>query len=424
MTLPYVFVFNYIGSAPGKEKQMNLSALAVVRSLGRRGIPVILITTNTSDSVAKSKYVKKVELCPYMHESEEKVFEFFFELSRRYPGEKVLMPTVDECAWFVGKHHDRLSLYYLIPAPNSQAMNKVNNKRFQYETAEQLGIPIPETYFPHTVEEVKILSRTIFHYPYVIKPNISFQWKLTSARSSARGKKGLRVNNAEELVKTAEEIFVPGQEFMIQELIGGRDQRLVTFLGFFAEDYQPVSWFIRKKIRQSPIDFGYCTMTESCHDPVVLDQSVRLLKAVYYHGIAGIEWKLDPATGTYKLIEINGRPVNTTGCAIAAGVDLPAIAYFHAIGRPLPPVTNWQDGQRWAWLAMDFWAAKELASLGQGTLKQWWRETRSIKADAVFAKDDLWLSLSYYAVVLWNSFTAKAKKTFYPEFILLILSII
>lgn len=412
MNLPYGIVFNNVASTPANNRQINLSTLAVVRSLGRRGIPVILITPNQRDGVARSKYVKKTEVCPDIQNSEVILLEFFIELSRRYPGKNVLLPTVDECAYFVGKHHDQLSEYYLIPAPDSRAMNKVNNKRFQYEAAEQLGIPIPETYFPKTVVDVEILSRTITHYPYVIKPNVSFEWKLASARSGARGKKGLRANNAEELIAAARAVFVQNQEFMIQELIGGRDDRLFTFLGFFSNDHQPVSWFIRKKIRQSPIDFGYCTMTESCHDPVVLDQSVRLLQAINYRGIAGVEWKLDPTTDTYKLIEINGRPVNTTGCAIASGVDLPAIAYFHAIGRPLPPVTDWQDGQRWAWLAMDIWAARELARLGRCTMKQWWNETCSIKADAVFAKDDLWLSVSYYAAVLWQLFIKKIKRPF------------
>ena len=406
------FVFNHIGDANSKGHQLNLSTLAVIRSLGRRGIPVILVTTNNRDGAAQSRFVTQVEYCPYMHESEAKLLDFFTALANRYPGPKVLLPTVDECAWFVGKHYAQLSQQFLIPAPDDNAMSKVNNKRIQYETAEQLGIPIPETYFPETLEDVEKLSRSITNYPYVIKPNVSFEWKLQSARSGAKGKKGLRVDSAAELLATAREIYVPEHDFMIQEVIGGRDQRLVTFLGFFSEEHQPISWFIRKKIRQSPIDFGYCTMTESCHNPVVLDQSVRLLKAIHYHGIAGVEWKLDPATETYKLIEINGRPVNTTGCAVASGVDLPAIAYFHAIGNPLPPVTDWQDGQRWAWLSMDFWAARELAALGQSSFKQWWHEACSIKADAVFASDDLAFSLRYYIHAIWSAVAAKIKHAF------------
>ena len=412
MNLPYAFVFNHVGAGDENNKQCNLSTLAVVRSLGRRKIPVVLVTTGKRDAVIGSRYTKFVEYCPNLSDSSDKLLEFMLALSKRYPGEKVLIPSVDECAYFVGKYHDVLSDEYLIPAPNWDAVSKINNKRFQYETAEALDIPIPETYFPATLDDVAELSTTISNYPYVIKPNVSFEWKLKSARSGARGKKGIQVNDAEELVKWASEVFVPGHDFMVQEVIGGRDERLVTFLGFFTKDSTPDSYFIRKKMRQCPIDFGYCTMTESCHNPTVLDQSVRLLQSLGYHGVAGVEWKLDPSTDTYKLIEINGRPVNTTGCAIASGVDLPAIAYFNIIEKPLPAVTDWEDGQRWAWLAMDFWAAKELINEGNLSWRQWLKTAWSIKADAIFCWDDLGLSMHYYSRFIASLVSSKFKSVF------------
>lgn len=410
MRLPYCFVFNHIGKIEGQNKQYNLSTLAVVRSLGRRNVPVVLITTNKSDAVISSRYTKHVEYCPYLHESEEKLLDFILSLSDKYKGDKVLLPAVDECSYFVGKYHQKLSEKYLIPAPDWNAISKINNKRFQYEAADSLGIPIPETYFPATMDDVTALAKKITNYPYVIKPNVSFEWKLKAVKSKARGKKGIQVNNASELLQRAEEVFVPEYEFMVQEVIGGRDERLVTFLGFLNEEYEPDSYFIRKKIRQCPIDFGYCTLTESCHNPTVLDQSIKLLQFLNYHGIAGVEWKLDPATDTYKLIEINARPVNTTGCAMASGIDLPSIAYFSKIGQPLASAREWKDGQRWAWLAMDFWAAKELMGEGKMTYRAWFRAMRSIQADAVYASDDLVMSLSYYFDFLKSMIFDKLKK--------------
>ncbi len=412
MDLPYCFVFNHVSESVDECKQYNLSTLAVVRSLGRSNIPVILITTNASDAVISSKYTHAVEYCPYLHESEDKLLKFMLSISRKYSGEKVLIPSVDECSYFVGKYYQQLSEVFMIPAPDWTAVSKINNKRFQYEAADSLGIPIPETYFPVTMKDVIALSKTITNYPYVIKPNVSFEWKLKTAKSKTKGKKGIQVNNVDELLQCAEEVFVPEYEFMVQEVIGGRDERLVTFLGFLDEKFELNSYFIRKKMRQCPIDFGYCTLTESCHNSTVMDQSARLLKLLNYHGIAGVEWKLDPATDTYKLIEINARPVNTTGCAIASGIDLPAIAYFNKIGKPLAPATEWLDGQRWAWLAMDFWAAKELIAEGKMTYRDWFKEARSIKADAVYASDDLIMSLNYYFNTIFGLICAKLKSVF------------
>lgn len=410
MSLPYCFVLNHVNDNGGVSKQYNLSTLAVVRSLGRKKVPVILVTPSNDDAVISSKFVHAVEYSPDMHSSEEVMLDYLIKLSKKYAGETVLFPTTDECSYFVGKYYDKLSDAFLLLSSNSSTIAKINNKRFQYEASESLNIPIPETYFPKDEKDVVALAATISNYPYVIKPNVSYEWKKKSSRTSVKGKKGIKVSNTDELIKASSEVFVPGFEFMIQEVIGGRDERLITFLGVFDANSEPHSYFIRRKIRQNPLDFGYCTMTESCHDNTVLNQSIKLLKHLEYHGVVGVEWKLDPKTNTYKLIEINGRPVNTTGCAIAAGVDLPAIAYFNIIGDPLPPVQDWNDGELWAWIAMDFWAAKELASENKITMWSWFRKICTIKADAVFAFDDLPMSITYYYTFFKNMAFNKFKK--------------
>ncbi|MDQ2076205.1 ATP-grasp domain-containing protein [Marinimicrobium sp. ABcell2] len=412
MALPRAFVLNHIAANSGNSKQLNLSTLAVVRSLARRGIPVTLVTTNESDAVIDSRWCRSVEYCPYLYDDEQSLVEFMQSLGATYPGTKVLIPAIDECAYFVGKYYSELEPHFQIPAPKWEAVRLVNNKRHQYELAESLGIAIPETYFPQSVEDVVALAARITNYPYVIKPNVSFEWKLAAMRSKAKGKKGIKVDSAKELIARAEEIFVPGYDFMVQEVIGGRDERLVSFLSYFDQSAQPNSYFVRKKIRQAPVDFGYCTMTESCHNDVVVDQSTRLLNALAFQGISGVEWKLDPVTETYKLIEINARAVNTTGCAIAAGVDLPAIAYFDAIDQPLEPVTDWQDGCRWAWLSMDFWAGRQLVGEGKLTTMAWLKDVSGIRADAVFAWDDWLFSTNYYTRFFGSALSAKFKKLF------------
>lgn len=409
MTLPYAFVLNHISGDSAGNKQLNLSALAVVRSLSRQKIPVVLVTTNKTDAIIDSRHCHHVEYCPYLYDNESALVEFLNALAEKYAGPRVLVPVVDECAYFVGKRYDELKSQFLIPAAGWDAVQVVNDKRQQYELAESLGIAIPETYFPKSVADVIALAERISNYPYVIKPNVSFEWKLSTMRSRAKGKKGIKVDSAQELIQRAEEIFVPGYDFMVQEVIGGRDERLVTFLAYMDRKGKPHSYFVRKKIRQSPVDFGYCTMTESCHNETVVAQSSYLLNALGFHGMCGVEWKLDPATDTYKLIEINGRAVNTTGCAIAAGVDLPTIAYFDAIGQTRAPVTDWPNGCRWTWLSMDFWAARQLMSEGKLTFRQWLKEVFGVQADAVFALDDFRFSRRYYmrffGTVIWGKLT-------------------
>jgi predicted ATP-grasp superfamily ATP-dependent carboligase len=157
---------------------------------------------------------------------------------------------------------------------------------------------------------------------------------------------------------------------------------------------------MRSKIRQMPVDFGYCTLTVSCDEPQVREQSLRLLQGIGYHGIAGVEWKHDPRTGLYKLIEINARAVNTIGIAPASGVDIPYIAYRDAIGQPLPPVFTWKQGVKWIRLIQDIDAARILHRTGRLSMGKWWRSIRGKRVHAVFAWDDLRPFLSDYAALV------------------------
>ncbi len=154
---------------------------------------------------------------------------------------------------------------------------------------------------------------------------------------------------------------------------------------------------MRSKLRQSPVDFGYCTATVSCHNDTVEHYARRLLRHSGYTGIVGIEFKQDPKTGEYKLIEINTRPVNTIGISTACGVNLPLIAYRDAIGLEQEPTTNWEDGVIWLRFAQDFGAVLELRRRGRITFPQWFRSIRGKRVHALLAIDDLEPFIQFYS---------------------------
>ena len=73
-----------------------------------------------------------------------------------------------------------------------------------------------------------------------------------------------------------------------------------------------------------------------------------LLRALEFRGISQVEFKLDPRTGAYKLIEVNPRLWQWHGLATACGVDLTHIAYLDLVGRPPAPRRMTNEGRRWA----------------------------------------------------------------------------
>lgn len=376
-------------------KTVSIISLALQRALGREGIRVVRVHPNLMDHSLSSRYCTATEVCPNLYESERALVDFLTEMAERYPGTRVLFPASDDCAAFLATHQTELLPYYRIVVAPPPAMARLVNKREQYALARDADVPIPETYFPTNRSEAEALAPTLRNFPYVIKPLVAQRWRLEKFSRMSRSKKAFLVATPAEFLEEYDRIAAVDPELMLQEVVGGRDDRLYTLLCYCAAGGRPLTQCIRKKIRQSPIDFGYCTLTVSCHDEVVERQARRLMETLGYEGIAGIEFKHDPRTGEYKLIEINARPVNTIALSYACGANVPLAAFLDQIGEPPLAATGWKDGVKWIWFDQDFWVAKELWATGRLTLGEWLRSLLGVRACAIFAIDDPRPSLEY-----------------------------
>ena len=101
-----------------------------------------------------------------------------------------------------------------------------------------------------------------------------------------------------------------------------------------------------------------------CGCPRWSSDGLRLLRALGFHGVSQVEFKLDPRTGEYKLIEVNPRLWQWHGLPRACGVDLTHIAYLDLVGRRPPPQRMTHEGRRWA---ISFMAAPATPCSGRRT---------------------------------------------------------
>lgn len=369
----------------------------LTRALGREGVKVVRVHPNHLDHSLSSRYCKRTEICPNLYDSEDNLTRFLMKLASRYTGKKVLIPASDDCSLYIARNAAALGAGYVLLNPSAETMESVKNKRRQYELAAAAGVPIPETYFPESVDHLVEIASSLSDFPYVIKPLEAQKWRLQRYANVSSGEKAITVFNREELIDEYRRICADDSNLMVQEIITGKDENLITFLAYSSTEHKPLAHCIRSKIRQSPVDFGYCTATISCHNNIVEQYAMRLLRHSDYTGIVGIEFKFDPHTNDYKLIEINTRPVNTTGISIGCGVNLPVIAFRDAIGLKQEPTTQWEDGVIWLRLTQDLGAALELRRRGQLTLPQWFRSLRGKRVHAVLAADDPMPFVQLYA---------------------------
>jgi D-aspartate ligase len=371
-----------------KTTSMNEIALALTRSLGRKGVQVYRFHPDRSLVDLNSRYCIHVT-CPNLYDDESGLIDALIAFSNSKQVKPVLFPSSDGATQFIARHEGQLRPYFALTSPPWSCVSEIQNKQRLLERARQADVAIPETYFPTCQEETDNIARSL-SYPAVVKPLTSQHWKQPEVIAAIGPVKAVTVTGPEELSDLYRKVAPLAPDMMVQEIIPGGDERLLTFLGYISQDGTPLAGCVRKKLRQYPPGFGYCCLTETVIDPEIMELSIRLLKVLNFRGICCVEFKRDPRDGQPKLIEINARAVRTTGVAIAAGVDLPWIAYQDMISPNRPtPVFDYIVPMRWIHLKDEFQAALDLIKAGQLGLREWLRIFHGRIVTAEWAWDDL-----------------------------------
>lgn len=134
---------------------------------------------------------------------------------------------------------------------------------------------------------------------------------------------------------------------MIQEFIPQGGAYGVSMLFNHGE---PRAIFTHKRLREYPNSGGPSTLRESISFPEVEGYATTLLKALDWHGVAMVEFRVDPRDGRPKLMEINPRFWGSLPLAIYSGVDFPYLLYKMAIDGDVEPVFEYKTGVKVRWL--------------------------------------------------------------------------
>src|SRR5271155_5971714 len=131
----------------------DFHGLGIIRSLGRRGIRLCVV--DDEYSIGRfSKYTTFTVRAPNLRKEKETV-DFLIEMGCRMKlNGWVLFPTRDEHVAAFSRHKQALSQVFRVPTPDWETTKWAWNKSNTYCLAQQLGIPIPRTWCPRTVEEI------------------------------------------------------------------------------------------------------------------------------------------------------------------------------------------------------------------------------------------------------------------------------
>ncbi len=318
------------------------AALALVRSLGRAGLRVIVASEYSQSLSGTSRFCYNTAVYPSPFDNIQQFVETISDLIVK-ENVGVLIPITDATACATLKYQSKLSSLTIIPMVSFETYWNASDKISLLKTAAQLNIPFPSTTFidPLSGQSIEEHLSTL-PFPLIVKPRASILYSGNKMK-----KTGVRfASNKEELIQiiSSDESFtVP---YMLQEVITGDG------IGIFAfcSKGEILSVFSHRRIREKPPYGGVSVVCESTQpDPIALESSRKLLKELNWSGVAMVEFKRDlKKNNTPILMEINARFWGSLQLAIDAGINFPLYLYNLSQKDNIPKVNAFKPARsRW-----------------------------------------------------------------------------
>lgn len=296
----------------------EFSTLAIVRSLGRRGLRITL-GASQPDAIARySRYVDTFFVYPDPMQDPE---GFLRVIEERVSGEpfELLMPVTELTCLPLAKSRSRIEAHTRLALPPNTAFLAAIDKACTFELAAERGVPIPVTYRVVSLETLDTCVARV-RFPCVIKPVRSI------AENEVSGRRKMSVGfatNSAELQDTVRHML-PVSEVMVQEYCEGTGGGIELL----ADHGEIVHAFQHERMHELPLTGGgSCLRRAVPLDDEWLAHARALIGALSWHGVAMVEFKRDAGGGSGSLMEINGRFWGSLPLAVAAGSDFPWFLY-------------------------------------------------------------------------------------------------
>jgi len=325
------------------------AALAVIRSLGKKGIKVIAADATGFNAGFLSKYCAHKVTYPSPMENKEKFIESLLRLVKSMKLD-LLVPITDFTMIPILERREDFEPYVKVAAPPYEVAMKAYDKFQTVSIAQRCGVPHPKTFLIDSVKTLREVASEL-NYPAVIKPRMKVFWKSGKAimmkvtsDNYAYNEKDLQIKY-EKLTNKLRGI-VPSDFFIIQEYVQGVGYGVEVLMN----DSNVMALFMHKRLREYPVTGGASTLRVSTWNRRLTEYSVKLLREMSWQGVAMVEFKLEEKNSNTNLMEVNGRFWGSLPLAINAGVDFPYLLYKMIVDKDTFDVKGYKLGLTERWL--------------------------------------------------------------------------
>ena len=300
----------------------TIIGLTVLRSLGRRGVPVYCAYSIPDALGPHSAYCRGSFRLPSLADPDA-ALAAVLEYARLWNVTR-LLGISERHITFLNRYRSRLEQEFTLLFPPQPVFERAVRKDLTLACARRVGIPVPQTAYPQSMLEAEQCRSLPF--PVILK--------MAQPQGGAFSHKYLRVETFDRLRQVLSGLPA-GQFPMVQEYIPGGG----IGMSMLMRGGKAILAFEHRRIREYPPEGGIGVACEAvAPEPKLREQSEALLAAMEWDGVAMVEYRRDPATGRYALMEVNGRFWGSLPAAIHAGADFPFWLYRTSLpDSPAPP---------------------------------------------------------------------------------------
>lgn len=315
----------------------TIGGIGVIRSLGRGGYPVHAVSSQPNALGFLSRYATASAVCPEC--SDASYLDWLRAYVERHgikgiiPSEAMLLalrPAFSEFSRLLPFSRDEDTVY--------QGMSK-------FDLFESLRSPLA----PDAVRG---------HLPPTLFVNESDPLPDVAALESLGSPLFLKVDGCHSRLGSGGTVHKAGSGQQARVILGeiARDFRKILVQGyvpgvgvgafFLLWKGQALAEFMHRRLHESPHTGGVSSLRESWWHPEIRDDALAKLKHFGWEGVAMLEYRWDPATDRFHLMEMNGRFWGSLHLALYAGVDFPLLLMDAFHGRVPAPVKQFRLGVR------------------------------------------------------------------------------
>jgi predicted ATP-grasp superfamily ATP-dependent carboligase len=267
--------------------------ISLVRALGIRGLPVAVVTEDSTAKCTRSRYCRTVVTTPSWMTEPDRAIAALIAWGRAQPAPPVLFYQGDHDLIAVSRARERLAPHFRFVLPDKELVEDLVDKRRFAELAGRRGLPVPDTMTIPEGSTVADVLRRWDRFPCVFKPTLRRNWyELIGSHQKA-----LRLETRAELELLLRRVEADIARFVLQQCIEGGEENVLSYHAYVRPGGEVVAEFTGRKLRTSPRRYGLSTYVEITDDDEVRRLGRETMARLGFSGVLKIDCKRDAGNG-------------------------------------------------------------------------------------------------------------------------------